>query len=162
MDAEINMKPIGIIHTPYKTMEGMPIQGVFEEEATGAVELYQEYKEGLKDVKGFSHLILIYHFNRTKEERLLGKPFLEDKLHGIFSIRGPMRPNYIGFSIVKIQKIEDNVITFSEVDILDKTPLLDIKPYVAYFDSRENTKNGWLEKHFIDGKIPKRTRLKKT
>ncbi|MDP8257872.1 MAG: tRNA (N6-threonylcarbamoyladenosine(37)-N6)-methyltransferase TrmO [Candidatus Aadella gelida] len=159
MDTKITIKPIGIIHTPYKTTEGMPIQGAFEEKVTGTVELFQEYKEGLKDVEGFSHLILIYYFNRAKAEKLLGKPFLEDEVHGIFSIRGPMRPNHIGFSIVKIQKIEDNVSTFSEVDILDETPLLDIKPYVAYFDSRENTKNGWLEKHFLNGKIPKRTRL---
>jgi len=162
MDTKITIRPIGIIHTPYKTTEGMPIQGAFEEKVTGTVELFQEYKEGLKDVDEFSHLILIYHFNRAKEEKLLGKPFLEDGVHGIFSIRGPMRPNHIGFSIVKLQKIEDNVITFSEVDILDETPLLDIKPYVAYFDSRENTKNGWLEKHFKGGKIPKRTRLKET
>jgi len=161
MDTKIAIKPIGIIRTPYKTTEGMPIQGAFEKKATGVVELFQEYKEGLKDVEGFSHLILIYYFNKAKGEKLSGKPFLEDEVHGIFSIRSSIRPNHIGFSIVKTRKIEDNIITFSEVDILDETPLLDIKPYVAYFDSRENTKNGWLEKHFINGKIPKRTRLKK-
>ena len=160
MDTRITIKPIGKIHTPYKTTEGMPIQGAFEEKVTGTVELFQEYKEGLKDFEGFSHLILIYQFNRAKEEKLLGKPYLEDEVHGIFAIRGPRRPNHIGFSIVKVKKIEDNVITFSEVDILDETPVLDIKPYIAYFDSRENTKNGWLEKHFVDGEIPKRTRIK--
>ncbi|MGD2278735.1 MAG: tRNA (N6-threonylcarbamoyladenosine(37)-N6)-methyltransferase TrmO [Candidatus Omnitrophota bacterium] len=138
----------------------MPIQGAFEEKVTGKAELFQEYKKGLKDVEGFSHVILIYHFNRATEEKLLGKPFLEDEVRGIFSIRSPMRPNHIGFSIVKVRKIEDNVITFSEVDILDETPLLDIKPYIAYFDSRDNTKNGWLEKHFKSGKTPKRTRIK--
>ena len=162
MDTKITIKPIGIIRTPYKTTEGMPIQGAFEAKVTGTVELFQRYKEGLKDVEGFSHLILIYYFNRAKDEKLLGKPFLEDEVHGIFSIRSPGRPNHIGISIVKVKEIEDNVIIFSEVDILDETPLLDIKPYVTYFDSRENTKNGWLEKHFIDGKIPKRTRLEKT
>ncbi|MGB2599663.1 MAG: tRNA (N6-threonylcarbamoyladenosine(37)-N6)-methyltransferase TrmO [Candidatus Omnitrophota bacterium] len=159
MDTEIAVKPIGIIHTPYKTAEGMPIQGAFAEKVTGKAELFQEYKEGLKDIEGFSHLILIYYFDRAKGEKLLGKPFLEDEVHGIFSIRSPMRPNHIGISIVKIKEIEDNVIIFSDVDILDETPLLDIKPYVAYFDSRENTKNGWLEKHFVDGKIPKRTKI---
>ncbi len=160
MGTRITIRPIGIIHTPYNTTEGMPIQGAFEEKVTGKVEVFQEYKKGLKDVDGFSHLILVYHFDRSKEERLVGRPFLEDEEHGIFAIRGPMRPNHIGISIVKVKKIEDNIITFSEVDILDGTPLLDIKPYVAYFDSRENTKNGWLEKHFRNGKIPKRTRIK--
>jgi len=159
METKITIKPIGIIHTPYKTTKGIPIQGAFEEKVTGKVELFQEYKEGLKDVEGFSHLILVYYFNRSKEEKLVGKPFLEDEVHGIFAIRGPMRPNHIGISIVKIKGIEDNVIMFSEVDILDGTPLLDIKPYVAYFDSRENTKNGWLEKHFVNGKMPKRTKI---
>lgn len=159
MDPKITMKPIGVIHTPYKTTKDMPIQGAFDEKTTGEVELFQEYEEGLKDLEGFSHVILIYYFNRAKEEKLLAKPFLEDVERGIFSIRGPMRPNHIGFSIVKVHKIKNNIITFSEVDILDKTPLLDIKPYVSYFDSRENTKQGWLEKHFLDGKIPKRTKL---
>jgi len=155
----ITIKPIGVIHTPYKTKEGMPIQGAFEEKVRGTVEVFQEYKEGLKDVEGFSHLILVYYFNRAKEEKLVGTPFLEDDVHGIFAIRGPMRPNHIGISIVEVNKVEDNIITFSEVDILDGTPLLDIKPYVAYFDSRKNTKSGWLEKHFKNGEIPKRTRI---
>ncbi len=160
MDKEIRLKPIGIIHTPYKEPKGIPIQGRFERGVTGQIEIFPEYQEGLKDIEGFSHLILIYYFDRAKEEKLIGKPFLEDEPHGIFAIRGPMRPNHLGFSIVKSEKIENNIITFSEVDILDNTPLLDIKPYVSHFDSRENVKNGWLDKHFKNGKIPKRTRLK--
>ena len=159
MDSKITVQPIGVIHTPYKTTEGMPIQGAFEEQVTGTAELFQKYKKGLKDVEGFSHLILVYHFDRAKGEKLVGRPFLEDEEHGIFAIRSPMRPNHIGVSIVKVQKVEGNVITFSEVDILDGTPLLDIKPYVAYFDSRQDTRNGWLEKHFKSGKVPKRTRI---
>ena len=87
--------------------------------------------------------------------------FFEDEVHGIFAIRGTMRPNRIGISIVKVQKVENDIIMFIAVDILDETPLLDIKLYVARFDSRKNTKNGWLEKHFIEGKILKRTRLEK-
>ena len=159
MEKEIKLKPIGIILTPYKEPKGMPIQGRFEKNVAGQIEIFPEYQEGLKDIEGFSHLILIYYFDRTKEEKLIGKPFLEDDTHGIFAIRSPKRPNHIGFSIVKLEKIKDNIITFSEVDILDKTPLLDIKPYVAHFDSRKNIKNGWLEKHFKNGKIPKRTKL---
>ncbi len=161
MKKEIILKPIGIIHTPYKEPEGMPIQGKFERDITGQVEIFPEYIQGLKDIEGFSHLILIYYFDKAKEEKVIGKPFLEDKLHGIFAIRSPMRPNHIGFSIVKLKKIEENRITFSEVDILDNTPLLDIKPYVSHFDSRDDVKNGWLDKHFTSGKIPKRVRIEK-
>ena len=159
MEKEVKLKPIGIIHTPYKESKGIPIQGKFEKGAAGQIEIFPEYQEGLKDIEGFSHLILIYYFDRAKEEKLIGKPFLEDKPHGIFAIRGPMRPNHIGLSIVKLEKVEGNIVTFSEVDMLDNTPLLDIKPYVSHFDSRQNVKNGWLEKHFKDGNIPKRTRL---
>jgi len=160
MEKEIRLKPIGIIHTPYKDFQGMPIQGKFEKDVKGQIEIFPEYVEGLKDVGGFSHVILIYYFNRAIEEKLIGRPFLEDEPHGIFAIRGPMRPNHIGCSIVKVEKVKDNGIVFSEVDMLDNTPLLDIKPYVSYFDSRQNVKNGWLEKHLANGKIPKRTRIK--
>jgi len=159
MGKEIKIKPIGIIHTPYKYSKGMPIQGTFEKDVIGQIEVFLEYRQGLKDIEGFSHLILIYYFDKTKEEKLIGKPFLEDEPHGIFSIRSPYRPNHIGFSVVKLEKIEGNIVTFSEVDILDSTPLLDIKPYVSHFDSRESVKNGWLEKHFKNGKIPERTKL---
>ena len=160
MEKEIKLKPIGIIHTPYKEPKGIPIQGGFEKDATGQIEIFPEYQQGLKDIEGFSHLILIYYFDRAREEKLVGRPFLEDEPHGIFAIRSPMRPNHIGVSIVKLERVENNIITFSEVDILDNTPLLDIKPYVSHFDSRENVKNGWLDKHFKNGKIPKQTRIK--
>ncbi|GAF89253.1 unnamed protein product [marine sediment metagenome] len=159
MEKEIRLKPIGIIHTPYKDPKGIPIQGTFKKGATGQIEVFPEYKDGLKDIEGFSHLILIYYFHLAKEEKLIGKPFLEDRPRGIFAIRSPARPNHIGFSIVKLEKIENNIINFSEVDILDNTPLLDVKPYVSHFDSRENVRNGWLEKHFKGGEIPKRTKL---
>ena len=159
MGKEIKVKPIGIIHTPYKEPKGMPIQGSFKKDVRGQVEIFPEYQQGVKDIGGFSHLILIYYFNRSKEEKLIGKPFLEDELYGIFSIRAPDRPNHIGFSIVKLEKVEANTIIFSEVDILDGTPVLDIKPYISHFDSRKNVKNGWLDKHFKSDKIPKRIRL---
>ena len=159
MKEEIKIKPIGIIHTPYKDLKGMPIQGKFERGITGKIELFSEYRQGLKGIEGFSHIMLIYFFDRSKNEELIGKPFLEDKTHGIFAIRSPHRPNHIGFSIVKMEKVENDIITFSEVDILDSTPLIDIKPYVSHFDSRENVKNGWLDKHFKNGKLPKRTKL---
>jgi len=159
MIKEIKLKPIGIIHTPYKEHKGIPIQGKFEKSVTGTIEIFPEYQKGLKDIEGFSHLILIYHFDRSKEEKLVGKPFLEDREHGIFAIRSPHRPNHLGFSIVKLKKVKGSIIIFSEVDILDGTPLLDIKPYVTHFDSRKNVKNGWIERHFKNRKIPKRTKI---
>ncbi len=134
MRKEIKLKPIGIIHTPYKEPKGIPIQGKFEKGVKGTIEILPQYRRGLKDIEGFSHLILIYYFDRSKEERLTGKPFLEDNKHGIFAIRSPHRPNHLGISIVKVEKVEGNVIVFSEVDMLDGTPLLDIKPYVTHFD----------------------------
>ncbi len=158
-DKKINIKPIGIINTPHKRPKGMPIQGKFKSGVTGTARLFPEYKAGLKDIEGFSHIILIYHFNRSKEEKLTGRPFLEDTEHGIFAIRSPHRPNHIGFSIVKLKSVKGSTLTFSEVDILDGTPLLDIKPYVKHFDSRDKVKNGWIDKHFKTGKIPKRTKL---
>jgi len=148
MKKEIKLKPIGIIHTPYKKPKSIPIQGTFNKRIKGRMELFRRYHEGLRDIEGFSHLILIYHFNRSKEERLLGKPFLENNEHGIFTIRSPHRPNHIGFSVVKLEKVKENSIVFSEVDMLDGTPLLDIKPYVSHFDSREHVRNGWLDMHF--------------
>jgi len=159
MRKTIIVKPIGVIRTPYKEPKGIPIQGKFETGVIGTVSLFPEYRAGLKDIERFSHLILIYYFNRSKEERLTDKPFLEDVEHGIFSIRSPHRPNHIGFSIVKLESVKGATITFSEVDILDGTPLLDIKPYVKHFDSRNKVRNGCIEKHFNTGKIPKRTRL---
>ena len=160
MEKEIKLKPIGLIHSPYKESKDMPIQGAFKRDVMGQIEIFPEYEQGLKDIEGFSHLILIYYFNKAKEEKLIGKPFLEDEPHGIFAIRSPVRPNHIGFSIVKLEKVENDIITFSEVDILDNTPLLDIKPYVSHFDSRENVRNGWLDKHFKNGKIPERTKIR--
>jgi tRNA (adenine37-N6)-methyltransferase len=159
MKKTITIKSIGIINTPYKEPKGMPIQGKFKRGVTGTARIFPEYKAGLKDIEGFSHVILIYYFNRSKDERLTGKPFLEDKEHGVFAIRSPHRPNHIGLSIVKLKSVKAGTITFSEVDILDGTPLLDIKPYVKHFDSRDKVKSGWVDKHFKNSKIPERTRL---
>ena len=154
------MKPIGIIHSPYKISKDIPIQGVFDSEVEAFIELKDEYARGLKDLEEFSHAIIIYHFHKSKEEHIEGRPFLEEKMHGIFAIRSPHRPNHIGLSIVRIKKIEANMIYFTEVDVLDKTPLLDIKPYIKYFDSRENVVSGWLDNHFKDGNIPDKTIIK--
>ena len=101
--------------------------------------------------------MLIYFFHHSDREELEGRPYLEDEAHGIFAIRSPHRPNHLGLSIVRLQRIEGNRIYFTEVDVLDGTPLLDIKPYVEHFDRREGVKSGWVDEHFADGGIPDRT-----
>jgi tRNA-Thr(GGU) m(6)t(6)A37 methyltransferase TsaA len=157
---KIEMHPIGVIHSPYKESKDIPIQGTFRENVEAWVELKEKYVPGLKDLDKFSHAILIYYFHRSDRENIQGKPFLEQNKHGIFAIRSPNRPNHIGFSIVKIKSIKDNRLYFTEVDVLDKTPLLDIKPYVKYFDSRTNVVSGWLDKHFRDKNVPSKTIIK--
>lgn len=152
---KIEMNPIGIIHSPYKKLEDIPIQGAFNEDTEAWVEINAMYKEGLRDLEGFSHAFFIYYFHKCKHENTYCMPFLEDVGHGIFAIRGPNRPNRIGLTIVKIVRIEENRVYFTNVDVLDGTPLLDIKPYVEFFDARENTLSGWVGKHFKD-KVPDR------
>jgi tRNA-Thr(GGU) m(6)t(6)A37 methyltransferase TsaA len=153
---QITMHPIGIIYSPYKESKEIPIQGRFKDDVEAWIELKKEYAKGLKDLDKFSHCILIYFFHKSNKLTIEGKPFLEDEKHGIFAIRSPHRPNHIGLSIVKIQRIKGNKLYFTQVDMINGTPLLDIKPYVKYFDSREDVISGWLEKHFKNGKIPDR------
>ena len=142
---EIKFTPIGKIRSPFKKPEGTPIQPPASEGVEGEVELLPTYTEGLKDIEGFSHLILIYYCHLSDEHSLTVKPFMEDEYHGIFAIRAPSRPNSIGLSIVRLTEVEGIYIHIKDVDIVDQTPLLDIKPYVAAFDKREETKSGWLE-----------------
>lgn len=160
MNKKIEFSQIGVIHSPFKKQKNIPIQASFGNDMEASCELFDKYTDGLKDLEEFSHAILIYYFHQCKEEKITAKPYLEDEAHGVFAIRSPYRPNKIGFSIVKIKKIINNTIYFTEVDMLDGTPLLDIKPYVTYFDSRKNTKAGWIDKHFVDGKIPEQVILK--
>jgi tRNA-Thr(GGU) m(6)t(6)A37 methyltransferase TsaA len=150
----INMNPIGFIHSPYREKSGIPIQGIFKSDVRAWIELEPKYTAGLKDLDGFSHAIILYYFHRSSREDIQGTPFLEPNRHGIFAIRSPHRPNHIGLSIVKIEKITAPRLYFSEVDVLDGTPVLDIKPYVTYFDSRKDVKCGWLDKHFRDHNTP--------
>jgi tRNA-Thr(GGU) m(6)t(6)A37 methyltransferase TsaA len=151
---QITIQPIGVIHSPYEEAKGVPIQGTFDDKVEAWVELKDEYAAGLKDLDGFSHAILIYHFHKSQRAEMEGRPFLEKDKHGIFAIRSPHRPNHIGLSVVKIKSIEGNRMVFTEVDVLDGTPLLDIKPYVKYFDNRDDAVSGWLDKHFADGNTP--------
>ena len=143
----INYKPIGIIHSPFKKPKGTPIQPTAAIGVDGTVEVFQEYVEGLKDIEGFSHIILIYHFHLAKNYKLKVKPFLDDQFHGVFATRAPSRPNPIGLSIVRLMGAEKNLLHIRDVDVVDGTPLLDIKPYVPEFDGRKREKVGWLSKN---------------
>ena len=150
----VKISPIGFIYSPYKETRDIPIQGKYNNNVEGWVELKNEFICGLKDLDQFSHAFFLYLFHKTDKINIEAKPFLENKKHGIFAIRSPHRPNHIGLSIVKIKSIKGNKIYFTGVDMLNGTPLLDIKPFVSYFDNRENTNSGWLEKHFKNGKRP--------
>jgi tRNA (adenine37-N6)-methyltransferase len=143
---EITYKPIGVIHTPYVEKESTPIQGCFAPESKGSIEVFPEYVEGLNNVEEFSHLILIYHFHQAGCCQLVAKPFLDKEKKGIFAIRYFTRPNPIGLSIVKLFRVEGNILHIGEVDMLDGTPLLDIKPYVPQFDIKEDVKDGWYQR----------------
>lgn len=144
----IIINPVGIIHTPFKDIEDIPIQGIFSNNTEGYIELENKYTGGLKDLDKFSHAILIYYFHRSSRADITGQPFLENINHGIFAIRSPHRPNHLGMSTVKIKKIYRNILYFTDVDILDGTPLIDIKPYIKYFDQPKNVVSGWLQNHF--------------
>ena len=154
MDKTIKLHPIGVIHSPYTEAKGTPIQGILGDETEAWIELADRYVDGLKDLDGFSHAILLYHFHLSDREEIVGKPYLENREHGVFAMRTPNRPNHIGLSVVRIQRIVRNKLYFSEVDVLDGTPVLDIKPYVKQFDSRADTSSGWVGKHFRDGRLP--------
>lgn len=138
-------EPIGIIYTDYETAVGTPIQPTATEDSLGKIVLKPELEPGLKDLDGFSHIILLYVFDRIQQSKLLVKPFLDDTERGVFSTRAPTRPNPIGLSVVRLLKIEGNQVTFSGADMLNNTPLLDIKPYVPMFEPSSIEKFGWLE-----------------
>jgi len=143
---EIKYQPIGLIHSPFKDVKGTPIQPAGAKGVHGAVEVFPEYAGGLKDIGGFSHLILLYHFHLSQQASLEAKPYMDNEVHGVFAIRGPSRPNPIGISVVRLLRVGGNILYIQDVDIVDGTPLLDIKPYVPEFDIREVDKIGWLEK----------------
>jgi tRNA (adenine37-N6)-methyltransferase len=143
---KISFKAIEKILTPFNTLEGMPIQSVAAKNVEGTIQLDPLYTQGVTDLDGFSHLILIYYFHKIHEYTLQVVPFLDDEPHGIFTTRFPKRPNPIGFSVVRLKSIEGNNIHILDVDVLNETPLLDIKPYVPMFDAIETSKIGWFEK----------------
>lgn len=142
---EIKLTPIGILHTPFHNLSKMPIQPNGKESAGGHAEIFDEYLEGLQGLEEFSHVILIYYFHQQAKTMLRATPFLKDEEMGIFATRAPARPNKIGLSVVQMEKIEGNRILLHNLDMLNGTPLLDIKPYVPKFDCIPEANSGWLE-----------------
>lgn len=140
----MEITPIGIIHSPFATKESCPIQPLYSSGALGRVEVLKEFEAGLKDVEMFSHIFLLYSLDRAGKIELVRETFLDDAPHGIYASRHPCRPNGIGMSIVKLVKREDNILTVEGIDVLDQTPLLDIKPYVTRFDSIASATEGWI------------------
>jgi len=141
---KIEFKQIGVIHSPYGRLEDVPCQP-YKSKATGEVEVFKEYEEGLKDVEGFSHIIILYQFHKSEGYSLLTKPILDENLRGVFATRHPNRPNPIGISFVKLLERRGNILRVEGIDVLDGTPLIDIKPYIPRFDLKENVRIGWLK-----------------
>jgi tRNA-Thr(GGU) m(6)t(6)A37 methyltransferase TsaA len=140
----MNVKQIGIIHSPFRVRKDTPIQPS-KSEATGEIEIFKDYQEGLNDIEGFSHVILIYKFHKSKGYRLKVKPFLDKKMRGLFATRYPRRPSQIGLSIVRLLRRKGNILYVKGIDVIDGTPLLDIKPYIPDFVPRGEIKIGWLK-----------------
>ena len=141
------MYPIGVIHSPFTDKGQTPIQPS-RSTAIGTVEVYSDFVEGLADLDGFSHIILLYVLHRSSGYELRVKPFLDNQIRGLFATRHPCRPNPIGLSIVRLLNCQSNILEIEGVDILDDTPLLDIKPYVLDFDVRTGVRSGWYDDRY--------------
>jgi tRNA-Thr(GGU) m(6)t(6)A37 methyltransferase TsaA len=142
---EITYHFIGLIHSRFTTLEQMPVQPIGETSAPGTVEVYPQFLEGLEDLEGFSHIILLYHLHQVHRTNLTVRPFLEKETRGVFATRAPTRPNPIGLSVVKLEQVEGNFLYIDKLDILNGTPLLDIKPFVPEFDQPTHVRVGWLK-----------------
>jgi tRNA-Thr(GGU) m(6)t(6)A37 methyltransferase TsaA len=141
---EICYEPIGTIHSPFTELRGIPIQAAGAKDIRGSIEVLPEFAEGLKDLDGFSHLILLYHFHLVSGPKLTVTPFLDSQARGLFSTRAPTRPNPIGISVVRLIKVTGSTLSIADVDMVDGTPLLDIKPYIPEMDVREAKRTGWF------------------
>ncbi len=140
-----DINPIGTIYSPFNTIEDMPIQPKGAVSVEGYILLHEKFMDGLKDLEGFSHIYLLYSFHKAVRTELVVKPFMDKAFRGVFSTRSPLRPNHIGLSIVRLKKIEKNKLIIQDVDILNQTPLLDIKPYIREFDQIKESRSGWLK-----------------
>jgi len=142
---DVIYKPIGIIHTSFNSLDEMPIQPTSDASGPGVVEIFPEFADALRDLEGFSHIYLLYHFHKVRQSLLVVTPFLDSKPHGIFATRAPTRPNPLGLSMVKLVRIDHIHVYVEGADVLNGTPLLDIKPFVPEFESVQDVRIGWLE-----------------
>ena len=149
----IDFRPIGLVHSPLREPAGAPIQSVAAKNVAGVVEVYPSFAAGLKDVEGFSHLILLYHLHLSRRFRLRVTPFLDSTEHGVFSTRSPSRPNPIGMSVVEVLGVTGRMIRVRGLDVVDGTPLLDIKPYVPAFDAIRASRVGWYAGRIAGARI---------
>ncbi len=141
----MEVRPIGVIKSPFEEPEGMPIQPSGAAGIKGSVEVLPEYADGLQDLDGFSHIILLYQFHRSTGFELKVVPFMDTRPHGLFATRAPRRPNALGLSVVRLEGIDGRILHIRGVDVLNGTPLLDIKPYVPIFDAPSECRLGWIE-----------------
>lgn len=141
----ITYEPIGFFKTPFHDIKGMPIQPIGAADVEGTIEVFPEFREGLKDLAGFSHVYVLSHLHEIVGYNLMVKPFLDTERHGIFATRSPKRPNPIGLSVMRLKAVTDDSIILTGVDVLNNTPVLDIKPYVADFDRCNADRFGWFE-----------------
>ena len=145
LEDTFSFESIGVIRTPFDSPDGMPIQPVGADSVTGTVEIEEQYADGVADLVGFSHCILLYHFHASGDDAPLEvEPFLDDERRGVFSTRAPQRPNPIGLSVVAIESVTEQELTVNGIDVVDGTPLLDIKPFVPEFDTPSEVHTGWL------------------
>ena len=162
-DMSIKISPVGVVRSSLTEADGAPIQPVFAEGNEGVIEVYEPYRPALKDLEGFERIWLLYWFHKARQSRLLVTPYMDTAERGLFATRAPCRPNPIGLSSLRLLRIEDGRLFVADVDILDGTPVLDIKPYVARFDCYNVTRNGWIDhitgKAVSDGRFyePNRT-----
>lgn len=150
MKTIFEIKPIGVIHSPFQKRENTPIQPVFAEGAEGIIQLFPEYAEGISDLEGFERIWLLYFFDRVKNMKLKVVPFRDTVERGVFATRAPSRPNPLGLSAVKLIGIEGSSLKVADIDILDGTPLIDIKPYIPRVDSYPDSRAGWFDAKKVD------------
>jgi len=145
MKKTMQVENIGIIHSPFKELANMPVQSLGAQSAEGRVVVDERFTEGLRDLDGFSHIYLVYHFHKASRTELQVVPYMDTVTRGVFATRSPLRPAHIGISVVELLNVADNVLTVRGLDVLDGTPLIDIKPYMPQFDCWQNATSGWMK-----------------
>lgn len=150
MSETITTETIGTIHSPFKKLENMPVQSLGSQCAEGRVVVEERFAEGLRDLEGFSHIYLVYHFHKATRTELQVVPYMDTVMRGVFATRSPLRPAHIGISVVELLKVSGNVLTVRGLDVLDGTPLIDIKPYVPQFDCWQKATSGWMKASRFD------------